>query len=53
MYLFLRKSMSTGGGGAERGGQRIWSGLHAGSTEPELELELMNYEIMTEPKLDA
>ena len=33
--------------GAEREGERIPSRLHAVSTEPNVGLELMNYEIMT------
>ena len=35
------------GRGRARGGQRIRSGLHADSREPDVELELVNREIMT------
>ena len=43
-YLFLRKS---GGGGREREGQRIQSGLCADSRQPDVGLELTNHEITT------
>ena len=38
---------SVGGGGAERGRERIPSRLHAVSTELDTGIELMNPEIMT------
>ena len=43
--FFLR--VSTSGGRAERGGQRIRIGLHADSRDYDAGLELMNPEIMT------
>ena len=42
-FLFLER---TSGGGAERRGQRILSGLCTDSSEPNVRLELMNHEIM-------
>ena len=54
MYLKLQCSFKiilfifeSGERGRERGGQRIWSGLCADSSEPDSGLELTNYEIMT------
>ena len=39
--------MSIRGERSEGGGERISSRIHTISTEPEVELELTNYEIMT------
>ena len=47
IYLFLR------GGGAEREGDRILSTLRALSTEPDVELELMNRETTTWAKIKS
>ena len=45
VYLFLRERMS--GGGAERGGLRIGSGLCVDSRKPDVGLVLKSPEIMT------
>ena len=42
VYLFFERH-----GGAERGGQRIWSELCADSSKSNVGLEFMNYKIMT------
>ena len=51
VHLFLRESTSKGG--AERGGQRIWSRLCADSSEPDVGLELTNCEVTTWAESDA
>ena len=48
---FEREDVS--GGGEERGRARIPSRLHAVSTEPDVELELMNCEIITRPEIQS
>ena len=47
VYLFLGGGAQAHGGGAERRGQRIQSGLHTDSSKPDAGLELKNHEIMT------
>ena len=49
VYLFLRERerASTSGGGAERGGKRIQSGLCSDSRESDVGLVLLNRKIMT------
>ena len=48
VYLFLREGESKHElGRAERRRQRIRSGLHADSREPDVALKLMNCKIMT------
>ena len=48
MFIYFeRERESTSRGGAERGRQRFPSRLHAVSTEPNVELEFTNHEIMT------
>ena len=47
IYLFLRESTRASGVGPEREGDRIGSGFRAVSTEPDMGLEPMNYEIAT------
>ena len=50
VYLFILRERETEhkqGRGIGRGRERIPNGLHADSTEPDLELDLMNHEIMT------
>ena len=50
LFLFILRKIqivSWGGGGAEREGDRIPSGLRTVRTEPNAGLELMNHEIMT------
>ena len=49
-YIFLREHSR---GEAERGGNRIRSGLCTDSSEPDVGLELMNWEIMTRAELTA
>ena len=46
-YLLLTESTHVSGKGAERGGQRIRSSLHAVSAKPRVGLEPINHEIMT------
>ena len=49
VYLFLKESehMHTGGGGSERRGQMIRSGLYVNSRELKAGLKLTNPEVMT------
>ena len=53
MYLFLRERVcvsvcaSRGAAERERERERIPSGFHAGSAEPDLGLDLVNRELMT------
>ena len=56
MFIFERKTQSTGEGGAEREGDtgsEAGSRLRAVSTEPDVGLELMNGEIRPELKSGA
>ena len=46
MFIFEREGESTSRGGAERGTQRMESGLCADSREPDVGLELTNHEIV-------
>ena len=49
VYLFLRETQNTSGGGAEREGDtesEADSRLQAVSTKPDVRLELTNHEIM-------
>ena len=52
IYLFIlrereRERAHEPGRGRERGRERIPSRLHTASSEPDVELELTNHEIMT------
>ena len=47
IYFWERENVRAWGEGAESGRHRIWSRLYAVSTEPNVGLELVNWEIMT------
>ena len=49
-YLFLREKAQAGWSRG-RGGQMIWTRLHANSSEPNVGLKLKNSEIMTWAKV--